>query len=164
MILKTFVLSHKKEVTSPPLVTIRCYGEWMKEVFDEYTVRSELYMKSKEVGLNGSTLTWHPGTKIGNWFDTKKCTGEDMVSWFVEKDSYTANRLVKLGLADRKDLVQTKNVLRLYTVRQIEVYIRSNIDKSFDIRRYVEQPIQVSIKNLEGVIEPKFKQITNKLF
>lgn len=164
MILKTFVLVDKNKVTSPALVTIRCYGEWMKEVFDEYTVKSELYMKSKEANLNGSSLQWHPGTRIGEWFDHNTFNGNNMQSWYVEKDSYAIERLVKMGLADRKDVAQVKNKLRLYTVKQIEVYIRSNIDKSFSMARYVQEPIQVHTKDGKGVLEPKFNEINNTLF
>lgn len=164
MILKTFVLTHKGKVISPPLVTIRCYGEWMKEVFDEYTVKLELYMKTRDPGLNGRALEWHPGSRIGAWYDHNTFTNKDLECWYFDKECYASQRLIKLGLADRKDMVSSKTGFRVYTVKQVELYIRSNIDKSFDISKYVEEPIQVAIKGMDGITQPKYKVANNKLF
>ena len=73
--IQTFVLVHDNEVISPALVTIREYGRWFEETFDEYTSQMELYMKSVKKG-GESVLEWHPGTRIGKYFDTVKLNGQ----------------------------------------------------------------------------------------
>lgn len=148
--LTTFLLVNKNDVISPILTTTQQYGTWLEETFGEYIAKQELYMKSTKSG-GQSVLEWHPGTRIGKWFDDHKGQSQ---CWYISKDSPIITRLDKYKLVRTKDAVSkvpgTKDLaLRLYTVDQIQLYIKSNIDSKFDISKYIEESKQIKVKDTE---------------
>lgn len=171
-VMDTFVLVHNNEVISPQLVTIRSYANWFEQHFDEYTSRMELYMKSKK--QNGEVvLEWHPGTRIGAWFDGRRQMSPTFQPWFIEQDSSIMDRLVKLKLAEQKDAIPLavknpagKRILRIYAVSQVELYIRSLFDKNFKIAPYIAPAKQIIVRDseMDKFIAPKTDTTRRKLF
>lgn len=157
--LRTFVLVHKGKVISPPLVTIREYAAWMEKYFDEYTCHIELYLPAKKDGI--TVWEWHPGTKLGTFFD-HKC--RNLKSWQIQNDTNIMGQLIRHGFATSTDCHTRK--LRLYTVRQIEVYIKTVIDHSFELGTKIIDPIQITVTeaDMQGVIQPKQRKSKFLLF
>lgn len=170
--LTTFQLVNNDKTISPLLTTIREYGVWFEKTFDEYTAQTELYMKAKKKS-GESVLEWHPGTRIGDWFNTKEIDSPEYKSWFILQDSSMMDRLVKLKLAEKKDAipisvndVEGRRMLRIYTVNQIELYIRSIMDANFNIAKYIETPKQIRVKDTElgKLIMPRVNIRRKRLF
>lgn len=171
--LETFQLVKNNEVISPALTTIRQYGYWFEKTFDKYTAEMELYMKSKKK-TGESLLEWHPGTRIGKWFDSNTVSSEKLKCWYIMQDSYMMERLVKLKLAEQKDAIpiavndkEGRRMLRVYTAEQIQLYIRAILDKQFNMADYIGTPKQIKIKDSDfgNLIRPKMNiQRTRKLF
>ena len=170
--LNTFQFVNNDKVISPILTTTRQYGDWFEDTFDEYTSQMELYMKSKKK-TGESLLEKHPGTRIGAWFDSTTVSDSNFKSWFVLQDSPMMDRIVKLKLAEYKDAVpisvndiKHRNMLRTYTVKQIELYIRTVLDKNFSIADYVATPKQIKVKDsdLDKLLMPKMNTQRKKLF
>lgn len=162
----TFVLVNGGKVISPRLVTIREYGRWFEETFDQYTSEMELYMKAKKG--KETVLESHPGTKIGKFFDKLKTSNPMLLSWYVSQDSPMMKRLVKYKMAELRDAIpisvsdtEHRNMIRVYTIEQIEFYIRSNIDSKFSIAPYIHTSKKVSVtdSDISKLIKP---EITNK--
>lgn len=170
--LNTFVLVNNNQVISPVLITIREYGTWFESVFDEYTSQMELYLHSvKKDGQ--SVLEWHPGTRIGNWFDKNKLTSEKLKCWFILQDSTMMEKLKKYKMAEFRDAIpisvndeEGRRMLRVYTANQIELYIRQQIDKNFKIGEYLQKPKQIKIRDSDfsKLIMPKIEHKKKKLF
>ena len=170
--LSTFRLVNRDRVVSPILTTIRMYAKWLENIYDEYTVQEELYLHAtKKDGTR--VLEWHPGTKIGHWFDVKEPKGNEYRSWYILQDSPMMDRLVYLKQAEYKDSIpisvndeEGRRMLRVYTVNQIELYIRSNMDKNFSINRYIGESKQVRVKDsdMDKLIIPQIKSSRGKLF
>ena len=165
-----FVLVSNEKVISPPLITIRSYGEWFQQVFDEYTCHDELYLKAKKDD-DTSVLEYHPGTKIGKWFDSKKdvISDPELKSWYIWKDSFMMDRLVNLSMAEYKDATNVPSVnervqvLRVYTKPQLELYLKTlTLDKNYELP--VDTPKQVRVKASEmiKIIKPEFNPIVKK--
>lgn len=163
-----FVFVSNDKVISPVLVTIRSYGEWFQECFDEYTSHFELYLKAKKED-GTSVLEYHPGTKIGKWFDSKESVINDpeLKSWYIWKDSFMMDRLVNLKMAEYKDAVSVPgksiSLLRLYTKPQLELYLKTlTLDKNYELP--IDTPKQVRVKpsELDKIIKPEFKLETRK--
>ena len=170
--LNTFVLISKDDIVSPQLVTIREYGRWLQEVYDEYVCNYELYLRAK--GSGDTVLQYHPGTKIGQYFDKNTFHDGKYESWFILKESSVINKLKKAGLAELKDTVPSsvtdekhRQMLRVYTTDQIELYVRTNIDKSFNIRDYIENyPYQIKLgkEGMQYIIKPTIEKKKSTLF
>ena len=171
MSLRTFVFVHNNTVISPALTTIRDYGRWFEDTFDEYTAAAELYMSS--VKKNGErVLESHPGTKIGSFFDkTTIVNNSSLISWYVMKDSEPIKKIMKLGMAEARDTIpvsinfdEKRQMIRLYTVDQIEFYIRSTMDTKFLISSYCLPPKQIKVTDagMEKIIFPKLRQKRTK--
>ena len=153
--LDTFQLVHNDKVISPIMTTTRKYGDWFEDTFDNYTAQMELYMKSRKKS-GESLLERHPGTRIGAWFDSTKVNSNEYKSWFIMQDSPMFDRLVKLRLAEQQDAVpisvkdkQHRNMIRVYTVKQIELYIRTVLDKNFSLSQYVGTPKQIKVRDVD---------------
>ena len=160
--LRTLVLVCENKIISPPLVTVREYASWMEKYFDTYTCHLELYLNSKK---NGDTVSeWHPGTKIGKFFDMQNFkSNPDLISWFIPTDTKAMQQLIKHGFASAND---SKNgLLRLYTVQQIELYIRTAIDNSFQLGNKIIDPKQITLatKEKERLVRPRII-VKRKLF
>lgn len=171
-LLSTFQLVNRDKVISPVLTTIREYGVWFEKTFDEYTVQKEIYLKSKKKS-GESVLEWHPGTRIGQWFDNKQINSQEYQAWYILQDSPMMERLVKLKLAEQKDAIpisstddEGRRMIRVYTVAQINLYLKNLIDKSFDISTYVSTPKQIKVRDcdMSKLIVPKIDNTRKKLF
>ena len=156
--LDSFVLVEGGTVISPALTTTRAYGNWLPEVFDEYTVAQELYLKSK-VG-DTSTLESHPGTRIGNYFDVNVFNKHNLKCWYINSKSAIMKRLIKYRLAELGDCSKKngEQMLRVYTVDQIELYIRTKLDRSFTIGDMITEPKQIVITREDDVIRPAYEK------
>ena len=165
--LATFQLVKQNEIISPILTTTKQYGIWFESVFGQYVAQQELYMRST-TNSGQKVLEWHPGTRIGNWFDKNI---KNPQNWYIDKDSDIMKRLEKYQFADVKEAVskipdRDNYVLRLYTVEQIELYIKTCIDSKFDIRKYIGTSKQIKVKDSEmiNISKPKTISKKNKLF
>ena len=83
------------------------------------------------------------------------------------------DRLVKLKLAEYKDAipisvndVDSRRMIRVYTVPQIELYIRNLIDKNFSINEYISTSKQIKVKDSDfgKLIMPKVNIQKKRLF
>jgi hypothetical protein len=149
--LSTFIIVDGDRTISPVLTTIREYGRWMEENFDEYTCNFELYCKALKEG--NQVLEYHPGTRIGKFFDVNTFHKNELQSWFFYQDSQMMDKLKKMKLAEYRDAIpisvndeKHRRMLRVYTVEQIELYIRSNIDRTFNITDKILTPKQIKIR------------------
>lgn len=116
-----------KELT-PQLITARSFGEWCKKVFSEQVCRKYLYVASKKKGSE-----YHPGTKIGNYFDNNKFKDSVYNSWYVPKESEAFQYLIKNRLAEYRDICRFrkeekfKHCLRCFTVPQIRLFVQEMV-------------------------------------
>ena len=167
--LETFVIVSDNEVISPILTTTREYGRWLEEIFDSSICQLELYLKSKKK-TGESVLEFHPGTKIGEWFTRQRFEQRNLQSWFIEQDSTMMDKIRKYKLAEYRDTVPVPGnnvrMLRCYTVEQVEIYVKSNIDRSFKINNLISQPRQIRIRkgDFDKMIMPVVKPARKKLF
>ena len=161
--IRTFVLVHDNKVMSPELITIREYGTWFEKTFDEYTAQMELYMKSVKAG-GETVLEWHPGTRIGKWFDSNKVSSENLKCWFILQESTMMDKLKKAGMAEYRDAIpisvndeEGRRMLRVYTAQQIEFYIRSQVYHNNSFRLDISVPVQIKIRDsdFDKLIMPK---------
>jgi hypothetical protein len=161
--LNTFVIVEKGSIISPQLLTTREYGRWLSATFDEYTVAQELFLRTKKG--NESLLESHPGTRIGSYFDSNKFSKYELQCWYVESDSDIMKKLIKYGIAELGDCSRhnQKQMLRLYTVDQIQLYIQTKIDRHFDFGNDILTPKQIITQQMDKVEMP-VKQKTKKLF
>lgn len=159
--LRTFVFVCEGKILSPPLVTIREYATWMEKYFDKFTCQLELYLPAKKSG--GVVLEWHPGTKIGRFFDMQGFNAEGYVSWWLPTDTKGMEQLVKHGFAIKGDA--RSNLLRIYTIHQIELYLKSTIDSGFYLGDKIIQPVQITLTNndVQRLVKPRLKN-KRKLF
>ena len=153
---------NNNKTVSPPLVTIREYGRWFENTFDNSISQLELYMHSKK--SSGETvLEKHPGTKIGTFFRNTRVSNDKLVSWIIPPDSKVVDRLVRQGMVERVD---ARLELKTYTVDQIEFYLRSNVDSSINMATECLMPIQIKVSDgdLADIQKPALKQRNKKLF
>ena len=167
--LGTFVIVSEDKVISPILTTTREYGRWLEEIFDSSICQLELYLKSKKK-TGESVLEFHPGTKIGEWFGRQNFEQRNLQSWFIEQDSTMMDKIRKYKLAEYRDAVPVSEndvrMLRCYTVEQIEMYVKSNIDRSFKINDLITPPKQIRIRksDFDKMIMPVVKPARKRLF
>ena len=166
--LNTFQFVYKGNTISPVLTTTREYGRWLMEEYDEYTTAQQLFMKSKT--RNGNTvLESHPGTRIGNFFDTQNFSKPELHCWYLLQDTKEMERLVKLGLAELRDTIPSSNkegkrVLRIYTLEQLELYLKSTVDRNFRWYKEYQPPKQINVVTLDNLIMSKITNTRKKLF
>lgn len=169
----SFVLVNNNKVISPVLITIRSYGSWFEQTFDTYTTQTELYLKAKKED-GSSVLQYHPGTKIGKWFDSNSAnfTSDNLQSWYILQDSTMMKRLVTLKLAQQKDAipisvndVEGRRMIRVYTKQQLDLYLRTlTRNNSFELPITVPKEIKVKDADMEKLIKPNFTSTRKKLF
>lgn len=162
MKLRTFVLVNKNEVVSPPLVTIRDYADWMEHNFDSNICQMELYIR-KMTKLGSWVLESHPGTKIGNYFKKLSAHDPKLVSWFIPPKSEVLDRIVKKDMAEYTD---ARLGLRVYTIDQINLYVKTNIDFSINMTTESLMPLQIKVSDseLQEIKKPEMKNRQKKLF
>ena len=170
--IESFVIVNKGRIISPVLITIRSYGSWFEQTFDNYTAQLELYMKAKTKD-GEAVLEYHPGTRIGKWFDSNTFDANELHSWFILQDSNVMYKLVKSKLAEQKDAIpisvndpDKRRMIRVYTKEQIELYLKTLLkDTSFQLPITVPKQIKVIDTDLDKIIKPEFKQTgKRKLF
>ena len=164
--LRTFVLVHDNKVISPMLVTVREYANWLENTFDSSISQMELYLYSKK-GTE-AVKEWHPGTKIGRFFDMQHFGKPELNNWYLTSESKGVAQLVKHNFAIIKDCrkVAGANRLRLYTVAQIDVYVKTSIDRTFDIGCHLLDPIKIvlSEEDMSTILKPAKRETKKKLF
>lgn len=170
--LNTFVIVYEEEVISPLLTTTREYGRWLEDTFDSSICQLELYLKSKKK-TGESVLEPHPGTKIGEWFNKQNFQKRELQSWFVYQDSTMMDKIRKYKLAEYRDAIpisvndkQGRRMLRCYSLQQIELYVKSNIDRNFKIDTLYASPKQIKIResDFDKMIIPKTETVRKRLF
>ena len=151
--LRTFVLVSEGKILSPTLVTIREYAGWMEKYFDKYTCQLELYIPAKKSG--GTVSEWHPGTKIGRFFDMQEFKKSELQSWYLPNDCKGFKQLIKHGFVTGND--SKSGLLRMYTLSQLDLYIKKAIDDSFEISGKFLPPIQITItkEEAERLVKPR---------
>ena len=170
--LGTFQLVFEDRVISPILTTTREYGVWMEKTFDPAICQMELYLHSKKQG-GEDVLEMHPGTKIGDWFNKKKFSKEELQSWYIYQDSTMMEKLRRFRLAELRDAIpisvndkEGRRMIRCYSMEQLELYIQSNIDKNFHIMNNFAIPKQVKIResDFNKLIKPTAVKERKRLF
>lgn len=160
--LKTIVFVNGGRVISPPLVTVREYARWLETVYDEYTCNYELYIRANVKGVK--VLEFHPGTRIGQYFDNTEFQNNKYISWYIYQDCVAMNKLNKMKLAEYRDIApilsgdkKGMRLLRLYSVDQIMLYIRTKIDRDFNINQFLTDPKKITLRNsdMRKVIIPR---------
>lgn len=161
--LASFMLVENGKPLGPRLTTVREYGRWMQEYFDEYTCNQELYMRAVRDGQ--AVLTYHPGTRIGSYFDSTPLEKSELKCWYIWQSSVVTTQLVKMHFAEFRDCAPTKTedgksipMLRVYTVPQIEFYIRNTMNKDFVFTDdMLHTPKQIALKGNDSkmLIMPK---------
>lgn len=160
--LRTFVLVYEDKVISPMLTTVREYAGWMESTFDETICQIHLYLNSKKA--TGQTVSeWHPGTRIGYFFDSHKFTKFESHSWFIPVTGKAMNQLEQHSLAEKKDKSNTTQSLRLYTVDQIQLYVTNEIDKDLKVDILEPQQIVLSKSDMRLLVKPNIPN-KRKLF
>lgn len=163
--LSTLIFVQGDRVISPPLVTVREYGKWLESMYDEYTCNYELYLKSSVDGEK--VLEFHPGTRIGKYFDSTTFSTNKYDSWYVYQESRIMEKIVRLRFAQYKDIAPTLSgdkkglkLLRLYSTDQIELYVRTKIDRNFRIVDKFSEPKKIVVRkcDLKHVIMPGIKR------
>ena len=164
--LNSIVFIKNGRVISSPLITVREYGRWLESVFDEYTCHYELYLKSIVDGER--VLEFHPGTRIGKYFDSTVFTSPKYNSWYIYSDSDIMEKLVRMKMAEYNDVASTSSgdrkglrLLRLYSADQIELYVRTKLDKSFTIQSKLMVPKKIIIKqpDVDQIIMPRVEEV-----
>lgn len=168
-----FVVVHNRQPITPYLITTREYGRWGLNTFDEYTAQLELFKKESKDGIPTQVL--HPGSRLGVFFRDMNISDSRLFSVYVKPGSYIAGKLEQYKLATNSDcnFIQPEGLevsakwIRCYTPEQLELYIKSSIDKSFKIAEYLMNPIQITVKDsdLTNIYMPsKVCKVTKKLF
>lgn len=168
--LSTVVFTQGNKVISPILTTAREYGKWLETLYDEYTCQCELYLR-RSVG-DDIVLERHPGTRIGYYFDKTEFTDSKYISWYVHQSSTIMKKLHNLKLAEYKDIPQVMGgnksglrLLRLYSLDQIELYIRTRIDRDFNINNKFLLPKKIALRksDMDSIIKPEIKRAKKSL-
>lgn len=168
--LTTFVFTSGDRAISPSLVTVREYARWLETAYDEYTCNYELYLKA--TAGDTKVLEFHPGTRLGQYFDSTKFSSNKYDSWYIYQESVMMEKLIRMGLASYKDVApilsgQRKGLklLRLYSVDQINLYVQTKIDRTFNIGTYLVQPKKIAVrkKDLSYIIMPEVKKSRKSL-
>lgn len=171
-ILSTFVFIDNGKIISEPLTSIREYGKWLQDYYGKDIASLELFSRHLEDGE--SVLEYHPGSKIGKWFDKRQFHEPQFQSWFINKDTVAAKKLVDGKFIEWKDFIpislsdeQGRKLCRLYSLAQIELYVRSNIDRSFrfsdlNVRRAVQ--IKIPKQDLDNINMPRYTTGKKRLF
>ena len=154
--LRTFVLVYENKTISPELVTVRDYASYLENTFNETICHQHLYMNSKKADGN-VVCEWHPGTRLGNYFDHTDYIGTKFHNWYIPNSGKAMKQLVHHNIAELRDCHRyfDKQMLRVYTTDMIQVYIKFNIDGSFRLSTLEPKQIVLSKSDMEQLIQPK---------
>ena len=128
--LKTFTISKGNRKVTDRLVTSSEFGRWMMAYFSPNVYQQLLFVNGKE------GPTYHPGTKIGIWFDKQ---GNSFIkrthySIYIPTDTETYARLKEKGIVQPKDtstnckVAGNKKVVRCFTLEQIQLFLDSFVN------------------------------------
>ena len=158
--LRTFVLVYENKIISPELVTVRDYASYLESTFNETICHQHLYMNSKKADGNVA-CEWHPGTRLGNYFDHGRFVGVRFHSWYIPNDGKAMKQLTYHNIAELRDCnkYSGKQMLRVYTTDQIQAYIKFNIDGSYTLTTLEPKQIVLSKSDMEQLIQPKTQPI-----
>lgn len=155
--LRTFVLVYEGKVISPLLVTVREYANWLESVFDSSICHQHLYLSARK--SDGTfVFEWHPGTRLGTFFDNQPFYKPELQSWFIRSDGKAMSQLIQHKFAESRDssLYHKEQRLRVYTVEQIEVYIKTAIDNTFSLTDKILSPKQITLSksDMDTLVRP----------
>lgn len=129
--LNTFQVRCGSRNLTPQLITARSFGNWFRSVFSENLCRKYLYVGSKKKGSE-----YHPGSRIGQYFEANCFKLDELNSWYIPKDSEAFSQLVQKKLASLGDVAPVRKnsklsgYLRCFTLEQIELFIREVVKDS----------------------------------
>lgn len=153
--IQPFVLVQNRKVISEWLIPTSEIGRVARHWFDEATVIQEFTKKESKDGVG--TRVSHPCSKIGQYFKKNRYTAKKYQSAFFMQNSIVVYRLKDLQLIDSKDIKRIKRrgsqvvelLLRCYTPEQVEVYVQSEIDRSFTMKDRMLPPIEIDISEAD---------------
>ena len=128
--LKTFTISKGNKKVTDRLVTSSEFGRWMMAYFSPNVYQELLFVNGKE------GPTYHPGTKLGIWFDKQgnRFISEKHYSIYIPTDTETYARLKEKGIVQPKDtstnckVAGNKKVVRCFTLEQIQLFLDSFVN------------------------------------
>ena len=128
--LKTFTISKGDKKVTDRLVTSSEFGRWMMAYFSPNVYQELLFVNGKE------GPTYHPGTKIGIWFDKQRNSliPKNHYSIYIPTDTETYARLKEKGIVQPKDtstnckVAGNKKVVRCFTLEQIQLFLDSFVN------------------------------------
>ena len=128
--LKTFTISKGNKKVTDRLVTSSEFGRWMMAYFSPNVYQELLFVNGKE------GPTYHPGTKIGIWFDKQRNSliPKNHYSIYIPTDTETYARLKEKGIVQPKDtptnckIAGNKKVVRCFTLEQIQLFLDSFVN------------------------------------
>lgn len=118
------VIRNGKPLTGE-LVTTREFGRWFQEVYSPKVCFQFLYLNNKNIGAQ-----YHPGTKIGTYFDNHDFSTQKLISTYIPTDSEVYKYLMKTKLITPADTISIReknskvSYIRCYTVDQIKLYLK----------------------------------------
>ena len=124
MKLKTFEVYNKNGKLTEKLTTSRELGRFLQNVYKPEVIIPLLYVNSSKQGAE-----YHPGTKIGIFFDTNTFNRKDLHSVYIPVGSETYKQLVSTNLAEKRDISTISNkcgktkCIRCFTLEQIQLFI-----------------------------------------
>ena len=95
-----------------------------------------LYVNSSKQGAE-----YHPGTKIGIFFDTNTFNRKDLHSVYIPVGSETYKQLVSTNLAEKRDISTISNkcgktkCIRCFTLEQIQLFIDTFLPSEHPVLR-----------------------------
>lgn len=156
--LSTFVFVSDDYTISPILTTIPEYARWLEEYFGEY-IALDLLRLPKKCKDGTTVMEYHPGTKIGQFFDANESrfNSQGLKTWKLYTDSSIMDTLVKLKLVQHKDA--NNNLLRLYSLQQIELFVKKKIDSNFSIMAEYMEPKKITVRktDMNKLIKPEIR-------
>lgn len=160
--LQTFQLVVGNKPISDWLITTREYGRFMRKFYDERVCSYELFKQESKKGE--PLMVYHPGSKIGKFFDNQCVTQQKYMSTFFKQGCSVLDKLYDMELANPNDFnyisvngSSREKLLRAYTPDAIELYIRTCIDRDFTINPVLMKPKQIKVLrgSLDKIIFPQ---------
>lgn len=124
MKLRTFEVYNKSGNITQKLTTARELGRFLQKIYVPEIITPLLYVNSSKQGAE-----YHPGTKIGIFFDTNTFNRKDLHSVYIPVGSETYKQLVSTNLAEKRDISTISNkcgktkCIRCFTLEQVQLFI-----------------------------------------
>lgn len=136
MKLKTFEVYNKDGNITQKLTTARELGRFLQNVYTPEVITPLLYVNSSKQGAE-----YHPGTRIGIFFDTNTFNRKDLHSVYIPVGSETYKQLVSTNLAEKRDISTISNkcgktkCIRCFTLEQIQLFIDTFLSSEHPVLR-----------------------------